>query len=693
MNGEDPRLASSVPAPPEQGIVSHGVLSPLASAPGGVGAAVLHEADGGAYSDPAEQAWLTDGELAQEAAFIAVGSRLLAGGGVMRDGAGHAERMGRNLFTEAEHATNAARARDLLEQGGRRERGGSADEIAQIEASDPGVSYLRENADALIGDIAGKQAKAAQDLLDTYDEVSRLRPDPDEIGAELADDPVGQARWLTGARSSVEGAVSLLPEDIAKPLRKKLGGLAEGDDPARWFVRASELSDELQRARAKAARLEPDPDAPSPADALQDAKALLDRGLADEALWGRAARAEGQRAAGYARRYGDHLQAFENAFSTEVDGRRRTLPEAFRAALDGSADPEALRALGDTIESARATADVAAQYGRKDEAARIRRAISTFERTGAQARAIGAARDSGSRETADAVASALEWLTGGPSSAVDASAARVANRSAVFRAAQGMTQALSAGNRSGVQSLLSTPLEPEDGAGDGPILQPPAAPAVTAENYDATRDHIDRMATDPAYFAETMAASFGALPEAAPEVYSALAAQTAKVSQYLAAVAPGGKGGGPFAERVPVGEDDLWEFNERFRASTEPEFIRNELAAGRLSSQAAEAYELMHPRAYAALQRDVFERLYELGEQGIPVPIQAREQIDLLLNIDGGGDPALTWQVAERAYAAMARKDALQPSAGTTDGVETDAMTSGALATLGNGATAIAQTG
>jgi hypothetical protein len=74
--------------------------------------------------------------------------------------------------------------------------------------------------------------------------------------------------------------------------------------------------------------------------------------------------------------------------------------------------------------------------------------------------------------------------------------------------------------------------------------------------------------------------------------------------------------------------------------------VRTELAAGRLSSQAIESYELMHPKAYARLQRDVWERLHELKEQGIPVSVQAREQIDTLLNIDGGGDPALTWKVA-----------------------------------------------
>jgi hypothetical protein len=690
MNGATNEAEPAAMPAPDPALVTHGVISPLASAPDGVGAAVLDAARADVLADPAEQAWLADRDLASEAAFLSVAAPLFTGGGVMRDQTSMA-RLGRNLFTEGEHAANASAARDLLEAPGPKGKGATADEIAALGADDPGVRYLRENADSVIDGLATKQAKAAQELLDTYTEVAKLRPDPDDVASELADNAVDQARWVTRTRAELEGAVEGLPPELGKSLRAKLGKLADGDDPAKWFTRASELSDELQRARSKAARAGVE-GAP---DALARAKTLLDGGLADEGLWGGAARAEGQRAAGYARRYGEHIEAFENAFSAEVGGTKRATPEAFRRLLSGEADPDALRALDSTLESARATADVASKFGRKEEAARIRRAIATFERTGAQAKAIGVARQGVSRET-NATAEALEFLAGGPSASTDAASARLTNRSAVFRAAQGMTTGLASGNRRGVQALLSRPLE-LDGEGDdgaGGLTPPPLVAGVTSDNYDATRDHIEKMATDPAYFASTMAASFGTLPEAAPEVYSALSAQTAKVAQYLNAVAPGGKSGGPFGERIPVAEDELWEFNERMRASTSREFVRTELAAGRLSSQAIESYELMHPKAYARLQRDVWERLHELKEQGIPVSVQAREQIDTLLNIDGGGDPALTWKVAERAYAAQQRKDALQPSSGAVDTSEhTEAMTSGALSTLGNGASAIAQTG
>jgi hypothetical protein len=998
--------------------VGQGVaLSPLALTPGGLVGGVLGEAAAGGIAAEAENAWLEDREFAQEAAFLNVGAGLLVGGGILAAGAAGKSlgRLGRNLFTEGEHSARARAARDLLEGApkGKGGKGLTAEDIAARGADDPGVSYLRDNADKLTDELADKQARAAQELIDSYGELSKLRPDPDEVAAAIPDLPIEQARWTTTAKREVETALEGLPDEVAKPLREKLGKLTDGDDPAKWFTRASELSDDLQRAKTRAARVDealgrsrarqgqagavslgddeaayqaklaefrarreklsgkepaapaagavdmggrgrgkygspeqlrkarvaaeeeiyshnqpldreniksfrevqarikagtateqdlagerlkdelfeaqgvswswtgqgygrgdaqdvaarqvskaaPSPAAAAPesrssaassyferqkaqrspeeqalrdklqtakpgspaylklakqleklqkqggsvsvgdlaglasspmgnvvgagagaaigdqigeghadaaaggalgfatsllmgrgrgaAGAVHAAKELLDAGLKDEGLWGAAARAEGQRAAGYARRYGEHLEAFENAFTSELRGKRVADPTKFREMLADAASEhtDAAKALRETLESARATADVAAKFGRKEDAARILKAIDSFETVSQQAKAIGAARKTVSRETApkDPAAAALEWLaregsgqlvdkgfdavtgaatvagahvagplgaglgmmggrylkkqlgetvrTGVANAAADAAAGRLANRSAVFRAAQSMASLFKDGNRRGVQRLLSRPLELAESATNRLQLAAPTAAGVTALNYDATRDHIEKMATDPAYFAQAMGESFGTLPEAAPEVFSALSAQAAKVVNYLNAVAPGGKGGGPFGERVPVGEDELWEFNERMRAATDPEFIREELARGALSSQAIEAFELMNPKAYAQLQRDVFERLHELQEQEIPVPIQAREQIDVLLNIDGGGDPALTWKVAERAYLAMARKEASQPTGGSFEGTETSAMTSGALSTLGNGASAIAQTG
>lgn len=444
---------------------------------------------------------------------------------------------------------------------------------------------------------------------------------------------------------------------------------------------------------------------------LARAKAFLAAGLSNASLWGAAASAEGQRAAGYARRYGDHLDAFETHFTSEVDGARRVDPAASRAFLtdpEGHAGGKALEA---TVASARATADTARKFGKKDEADRIHGAIATMERTERKAAAVRAARGSVSRETGDPASAALQWLSGGvppglssasqqrslqdaalgnSNATAEAAAQRMAARGATFRAAQSMSRVARDGNRRGVDAMLSPP-----GENAATRIAPIRPSALTVETFDAHRDHVDRMSRDPSYFGDVMAASFGSMSEAAPEVFQAISAQAAKTVQYLSAVAPGGASGGPFAQRFPVGEDELWEYNERVRAIADPEYIRDEISTGRLSAPAIETFEVMYPKQYAQMQRDVFERLQQLNEQGITLPIQAREQLDTALNIDGGGDPALTWKVAERAYAATQRKNA--SSSGRVDASGKDshagAMTSGALATLNNGASAIAQTG
>lgn len=270
-----------------------------------------------------------------------------------------------------------------------------------------------------------------------------------------------------------------------------------------------------------------------------------------------------------------------------------------------------------------------------------------------------------------------------------------AERAGVFRAVGAFRRNADEAGKRGADDLLRT--QPQgaqaQGARNGVSIAAPTGPGpVNALNYDAVRGHIDKMANDPRYFAEVMGASFGRLPEVAPEVYSALSAQAARAANYLSAVAPGGESGGPFSDVVPVSDDELWDFNQRLSAISDPDFVRDELRQGSLTSQAIEAYQAVHERSYVKLQIHVFERLQQLKADGIPVPSQAREQLDVLLDIDGGGDPALTWQVAERAAAAeQAHKSrlAMKPKAPGDSG----AMTSGALASLQNGAAAVAQTG
>jgi hypothetical protein len=634
----------------------------------------------------AEQAWLSDRDLAQEATFLHVGGPLLVGGGLLPVGNGSLVRSGRNLLTEAEHASATRAARSLLE----RSRAGSddassADEIAAQNPDDPAIAYLRDNADALLPELATKQAKAAQELLDTYGSLAPLRSSPDEVaellpkGAEARTD---QARWVTNARAAVDLELEGLPPGVVAPLRERLATLADGTDPATWFSRSTELSDELLRARTKAT----DPEA---AERLASAKQVVDEGLGQQTLWGAAANLERQRSAGYAKRYGDHIAAFEATFA--ADGK--VDPTRLASLTDDDPATETLRR---TLDSARVTADVAAKFGRKAEAQSMLRSIDALERSRRQARTVQTALQGVSRETdpaEDALAAIAQGaLLGDTAAPQEAMLARLEARGGAFRAVAAITGSTRAAQRRGVQRLLSP--ASDDGVGDEDVpIAAPVAPRVNAVNFDATRDHIDRMARDPQYFASTMAASFGTLPESAPELFQAVAAQTAKVVGYLSAVAPGGASGGPFGQRFPVGDDELWEFNERVMGAADPEHIPARLEQGSLSSQAIEAFQVMNPRAYSQLRIDVFERLQELKEQGVPVSMQAREQIDTLLDIDGGGDPALTWKVAERVYAAQARRlpSATRMDQGSGD-ASAGAMTSGALSTLGNGASAIAQT-
>lgn len=663
---------------------------------------------------PAELHWQDDSDFAAESTFANVGAGLLLGDGLIHgtQQQGRTTRMGRNLLTEAEHSAATRAAGDLLDQAGSpKGRDKTADDIASRSPDDHAVTYLRDNADKLTKQLATKQAKAAQDLIDSYGETSKLRPSKADVSDALPDNITDQARWITHARTAVETALDGLPSGLTKGLRKQAADMGKGSDPADWFQRASELGDELAKARIAADRRPPadvtaladsqtpaDPleqtRPPSPSDQLSEAQRVIRDGLAQENLWGDAAKSETERAASYAQRVGDHLLAFEDAFTTRgKGGTRKADPTKFGAFLD-SQDAFSAKALADTLASARATADAASKFGKRDDAKRILGAVDTIERATAQAKAVRAAQGRATPSPAQSPDDALSFVGGGSPLTSDPAGAR----ESVFKAVQGFSHGAASSDRAGVHGLLSDAhgadaSQDQGGDPEAPIAAP-VAPGVSALNFDAVRQHITKMAQDPDYFGEVMSASFGSLPQHAPEVFSALSRQTAKVVSYLAAVAPGGTSGGPFAQTYPVGEDELWEFNQRFAAATHPDLMKHALTSGNVTSQAVEAFQQLNPVRFNRLQVETFTRLQALKKAGIPVPTQAREQLDVLLDLDGGGDPALTWKVAERAYAAQAKyaPQMREAKMGGSPGKVSSAMTSGALSTLGNGAAATAST-
>jgi hypothetical protein len=630
--------------------------------------------------DEAELAWQDDNDFSREAAFLHVGAGLLTGDGLAKLGGSDetVTRLGRNLLTEAEHGAAMRQGGELLERA-EREPGDSADAIARLGKDDHGVAYLRDNAAALADELGTRQAKAAQTLLDSYGQLGKLKPTEKELSARIPDGKqIEQARWVAGAKQEAAALLDGLPAHVAKPLLKRINAIGEGGKPAAWFERASDISDDLMRLRATAAD---EPELASGLDALDSVQRLIGEGLGDARLWGEAATTETNRSSNYARRVADHLAAFESHFTSRVGAERRADPGKFSAHIQGEDDADRQRSIDATLEAARATADAAGKFGKGEQAKRILDSVDELELTGRQARTLRAARGNAPSGAAPAQ-SALDWMSGGTAPDADA-----AERSGVYRALHAFSKGAESSAALAARRLLtgaaSAGKRPQPVAA-GLRIAAPAQPAVTALNFDAVRDHLDKMASDPRYFAEVVGASFGRLPQVAPEVFGAISEQTARTVNYLAAVAPGGKGGGPFAQRIPVSEDELWEFQQRLGAASDPEFIAREIGNGGVTSQAVESLQATQPARYFRLQLAVYDRLQELTAEGIPVPSSAREHLDVLLDLDGGGDPAMTWQVAERAEAgAQAHRQRLtMPKQGSPSG----AMSSGALNTLGNGA-------
>lgn len=103
----------------------------------------------------------------------------------------------------------------------------------------------------------------------------------------------------------------------------------------------------------------------------------------------------------------------------------------------------------------------------------------------------------------------------------------------------------------------------------------------------------------------------------------------------------------------------------------DPNSALDDLRAGRLMPDQVDALKNVYPAVYASLKDAAIEALAEADNRGHAIPIQTRQQIATLLDLDGVADSALVGAHADRIGALVARASAQQqqtqqhaPSAG-----------------------------
>jgi hypothetical protein len=142
------------------------------------------------------------------------------------------------------------------------------------------------------------------------------------------------------------------------------------------------------------------------------------------------------------------------------------------------------------------------------------------------------------------------------------------------------------------------------------------------------------------------------LPSSAPKLSANLATTATKGAEFLKSKLPAPlhntKSLTPKSVPVTVSDLEIQQFARYWSAVTNPLSVLDDLRRGDCTKEQVEALQAVYPKLYDQIQNTVRTQLMELDEQRVLVPYQARLQLDLLLDLNGAGEPTATVEFMTR---------------------------------------------
>jgi hypothetical protein len=158
---------------------------------------------------------------------------------------------------------------------------------------------------------------------------------------------------------------------------------------------------------------------------------------------------------------------------------------------------------------------------------------------------------------------------------------------------------------------------------------------------------LNKVMADPSQLARTMAQNLGDMPELQPEVFTKLVAQSMRTVEYLHSKLPGSAGKSVLDPKgYPPGLEEISEYAAHRAGALHPLDSLDDLAANDLQPEQMEAVQALWPDAYSMFQSTALSHINELSERGGLIPMAALEQIDTALQLNGAGEPLLSWEMA-----------------------------------------------
>jgi hypothetical protein len=472
----------------------------------------------------------------------------------------------------------------------------------------------------------------------------------------------------------------------AQKLVAKLGKSVEAGEAADAFVGLDAVKRGLQRDRValgRSAVRQSNAFASQQADelgrAFEGIQERVRQGLTDEAVWGKAATAQKEINAAWEQWF-EHKNMFDQRFLQrtgetfqgrgiyEVDpakvssfmdklGRKESalVDKHFRGYLD--ATERLTKAIGDSHELG-AKASQVLEVGNATKA--IRETMTKADKTVSVANQIAEILEA--KAEGGMVTTLLGGMAGGPlGAAAGAMVGAVTNPGRMLKAAWGLqnvvgkVDAAIGGQLDGffthAKQKASGAIEKSKAAGRlaGRAVMPAGlalerfagADETRRMAYEKRRDQVASLIASPPKLAATIQRHVEQISLVSPRLGAQMAFDMAKALKATQDAAPVEKENGilaPKKDKRFVSDQEIQRFGEAWEGITSPLTLLEDLRQGELTYAKRDAVRTAYPDLFREMQLATLERLSTVDYD---MPLQSRTQLDLMLNLNGAGEPSL----------------------------------------------------
>jgi hypothetical protein len=167
---------------------------------------------------------------------------------------------------------------------------------------------------------------------------------------------------------------------------------------------------------------------------------------------------------------------------------------------------------------------------------------------------------------------------------------------------------------------------------------------------------ITELARDPAKLSRHMAENLGELPRDQPEIFAGMVAQTMAAVSYLYDKMPGNAGRSVLDPKgYPPTFEEISEWAAHWTGAFHPLDSLDDLASNELQPEQMEAVQGLWLEGYEMFQTAAMSHIHQLSRKKGGVPMDALEQIDAALGLDGAGEPLLSKGMADLLRQAEAQ--------------------------------------